>query len=77
MQDVIEKEEEKNLMDQYTRRPAQRDEHRSKQSDDGYVVVGAPWSGPNTEDFPAFGGSNVSQKPPTWGPSTLGPKLPN
>ena len=75
MQDVIEKQEEQDLIDQYTRRPVRHNEHKTKQSEAGYVVVGAPWSGSNTEEFPAIGGASTSQKPPTWGPSTLGPKL--
>lgn len=75
MQDVIEKQEEQDILDQYTRRNTKSTEEKSKSSHAGYVVVGAPWSGSSGEEFPAIGGPTTSSKAPTWGPSTLGPKL--
>lgn len=77
MQDVIEKQEEKALLDQYTRRSNPTEKEKPKNSHTGFVVKEAPWSNPGTEEFPAIGGPAASQKAPTWGPSTLGPKLPN
>lgn len=75
MQDVIDKQEEQDLINQYTRRTIQHKEQKPQSLSSGFVVKQAPWSGTTTDDFPAIG-SSVSQKAPTWGPST-GPKLPN
>ena len=77
MQDVIEKQEEEDLMNQYTRRPNQREKHETSPAHKGFVVAGAPWSVGSTEEFPAIGTTtSVLQKTPAWGPSSMGPKLP-
>uniref|UniRef100_A0A1X7SY17 K Homology domain-containing protein n=2 Tax=Amphimedon queenslandica TaxID=400682 RepID=A0A1X7SY17_AMPQE len=75
MQDVIEKQEEQDLLNQYTRRTAKPLEDTAKGSRTGYVVKGAPWSGSEGDEFPAIGGPANTSKAPTWGPSSLGPKL--
>ena len=80
MQEVIERQEEKELYSQYTR-SSRAKEHGHEQSEmKGFVVRDAPWS---ASDFPAIAtkadvpsANAPCQKAPSWGPSMLGPKLP-
>ena len=78
MQEVIERQEEKELYSQYTRSPRIKEHGRDRSEMKGFVVRDAPWS---ASDFPAIATNTPttnapSQKPPSWGPSVLGPKLP-
>ena len=80
LQDVIERQEEKELYSQYTRSSKIKEHGRDHSEMKGFVVRDAPWS---ASDFPAIAtnagaptANAPSQKPPSWGPSVLGPKLP-
>ncbi len=81
MQDVIEKQEEEYLRNQYTRNTSREERKDYSGSSKGFMVEGAPWSGEGKEEFPAINstsstGSATTFKTPLWGPSTSGPKLP-
>ena len=77
MQDVIEKQEEEELMSQYTRSTSREERKEKSGSSKGFSVKDAPWS-VSTEEFPAIGNSSGpgTMKTPSWGPSSSGPKLP-
>ena len=76
MQDVIEKDEEEALRQQYTLPKNSHYNHTNQQhSNQGFVVRGGPWSA-NSEDFPTLGEGGTAPKKMQWGPSMLGPKLP-
>ena len=84
MQDVFERDEEKQLMKQYTRPTASSTGAFNSTSATGFVVRDAPWSGPSAEEFPTLGAKNPGGNPPapqttsappagspqkSWGPS--------
>lgn len=78
MQDVLERDEERQLMRQYTRPQATSGGQSRSSSSTGFVVRDAPWSGTSTEDFPTLGAKNTGVKPAqppivaqqksSWGP---------
>ena len=90
MQDVMERDEEKQLMKQYTRPSASSTGSSNYPTDTGFVVRDAPWSGPSAEEFPTLGAKNpgggnppaaqTTTAPPaaspqkSWGPSSQKPK---
>lgn len=96
MQDVLERDEEMQLMRQYTRPQATSSGQSRSSTSTGFVVRDAPWSGPSAEEFPSLGAKTSEVKPPVqtapavaaqksswgsaqkpkWGPSVLGPKIP-
>lgn len=89
MQDVTEKDEEAALMKHYTRPNPSKGRGSQQQSEQGFMVLGGPWSAA-TEDFPSLGEGPAPSAGPgpgagaggllprkkQWGPSMLGPKLP-
>lgn len=52
----MERDEEKQLMKQYTRPPPSSKGSFNSTSGTGFVVRDAPWSGPSAEEFPTLGG---------------------
>ena len=81
MQDVIEKQEEADLRNQYTRNTSREERRDNSGTSKGFMVKGAPWSGENKEEFPAINSTSSGPGPapfktPLWGPSSSGPKLP-
>jgi predicted PilT family ATPase len=86
MQDVFERDEEIQLMRQYTRPQAMSGGQSRSNASTGFVVRDAPWSGPSAEEFPSLGSKNsTGAKPPanppaaapqktSWGPMQQKPK---
>ena len=71
MQDVLEREEERELMRQYTTAPARSNGPSSDGSSSGFVLRNAPWSSGalgDEEQFPSFGGGADRNAPVRWGP---------
>lgn len=64
MQDVLERDEEKQLMRQYTRPHTTADGHAHSNANSGFVVRDAPWSGPLVDEFPTLGAKNSGVNPP-------------
>lgn len=80
MQDVIEKQEEEELRNQYTRNTSKEERRNDGGNNKGFTVSGAPWSGDSViEEFPTITNTSptpVTAKTPLWGPSSTGPKIP-
>lgn len=77
MQDVMEKEEERALMSQYTMAPSRQHENDDRRGASGFVVRGAPWSGPGRQqepsltddkEFPTIGSETKPSTSIVWGP---------
>ena len=81
MQDVLERDEEQQLMRQYTRPQAVSGNQSRSSTSTGFVVRDAPWSGPSAEEFPTLGAKKDEVTPPvqtappvatqksSWGPT--------
>lgn len=76
MQEIEEREEERQLMSQYTVAPSRQQESTDRHSASGFCVRDAPWSSgkqqqPSLTDdaeFPTIGISKPSSGSVAWGP---------